>query len=80
MAVWPLAAGFAAVTVVLYVAARTVGLLAYKPSDWSDPRYGVTALIVEALLVVMYLVSRVAGTRDRGRAPSKAHSPRAAAL
>src|SRR3989442_9505134 len=36
---WPLAALFAAVTLALYFAARTIGLPAYKEHSWIDPPF-----------------------------------------
>ena len=61
---WPLAAALAAVTVVLYVVARSAGLPAYHENDWVDAPYGLPSLALEVLLVVLYVGAGIAG-RER---------------
>lgn len=66
---WSLGSLLAAVTAVLYVAARTIGLPGYHEADWIDPvglfPVGLASFMVEALVVIAFLLVARRQTRDR---------------
>lgn len=57
-AAWPLAVTFAAVTLLLYVLARTVGLPAYKETDWIDAPFGIASVVLESSLIALVVTTR----------------------
>jgi hypothetical protein len=72
---WPLTAMFAAVTLILYVVARTTGLPADKETDWIDAPFGLPSVIVETTLILVYASLAVTALVSRGGSAPKPRQP-----
>ena len=71
---WPLAAAYAAITLELYLAARTAGLPADHDTDWTDLPFGLPSVALESMVVILYFGLSIWDGIRRDRQVAALHS------